>query len=150
LLIRHRGCKAHPDIDSTLGDGPRDRASRAGDEAHRHAAHEERSAHSTTQPINQALNGQSTKEGKMNNDRAFAVYAVALIGGAIIVLASLILAGIGELPAPLFILEHLTLALLFRGAYKSLDGPYGAFWRSDDETVAESASAISRTANAVS
>ena len=86
----------------------------------------------------------------MSNDRAFAVYAAALIGGTIIVLSSIILVGIGNLPAPLFILEHLTLALLFRGAYKSLDGPYGAFRRSDDETVAEPVSVVGHAAGAMS
>ena len=57
----------------------------------------------------------------MDNDKAFKFYTVALIGGALCMLSMLVLTGIGVVPAPLVIAEHVGLALLVRTAYKSFD-----------------------------
>ena len=54
----------------------------------------------------------------MNNDKAFAIYAVALIAGVASVLTASLVAGIATLPSPLGFFEHVALGLAFRAAYK--------------------------------
>ncbi len=58
----------------------------------------------------------------MDNDRAFMIYAVTLMTGLAAVLSSLVLAGIAQVPAAALFIEHLALALVIRGAYKSFGG----------------------------
>lgn len=57
----------------------------------------------------------------MQNDRNFTFYAAALVGGVLVLLSSVVMAGLTQIPTPLAFLEHLALGLAFRTAYKTLD-----------------------------
>jgi len=58
----------------------------------------------------------------LDNDKAFAIYALALITGLATLLTVSLMAGFATLPAPLTFLEHLSLGLAFRAAYKGIGG----------------------------
>jgi hypothetical protein len=58
----------------------------------------------------------------VENDRAFAAYALFMLAGITTVVAASVAAGIAGLPDPLGFLEHVSLSLAFRAAYKSLSG----------------------------
>ncbi len=63
----------------------------------------------------------------MDNNKAFTTYAILIAAGVLSVLSASVMAGDLVLPTPLVFLEHVSLSLLFRAAYHSLDGPYGLF-----------------------
>lgn len=87
----------------------------------------------------------------MDNDKVFRMYAATLIGGAVLVVASLIALGIGMLPTPVFFLEHVALGLLIRLAYKSFDGrTLNISWSWPTEGVEASASASEPVAHTAS
>lgn len=58
----------------------------------------------------------------MTHDKMFAAYAGTLMAGTITVITAAVLAGGQSFPPILFIVEHLCLSLLFRSAYKAVDG----------------------------
>ena len=56
-------------------------------------------------------------------DKPFTIYVVALVlGVAMVLTTSIVYVGGYSLPPLGYMVEHLALALAFRGAYKSLDG----------------------------
>jgi hypothetical protein len=59
----------------------------------------------------------------LDNDKAFKIYALILIGGAVSLVLSLITFGIAQAPTAAFFAEHVILGLMIRAAYKSFDGP---------------------------
>ena len=69
----------------------------------------------------------------MASDKAFGIYAVAMIGMVASVITASVMAGFATFPSLLVFLEHIALSLLFRAAYKSLDGPYGLFSKRVEE-----------------
>ena len=60
----------------------------------------------------------------MDNDKAFAAYALVIFAGVASVLTASVLSGTAALPSALVFLEHLAMSLALRTAYKSLDGTY--------------------------
>lgn len=58
----------------------------------------------------------------MNHDKAFAIYAVALVAGVFTVIATAVNLGIASAPDLSFMMKELVLAVGLRAAYKSLDG----------------------------
>ena len=63
----------------------------------------------------------------MENDKLFAVYATLIFLGIGSVVTFAIYSGVGALPAGAFMLEHVALGLLIRGAYKGFDGENGIY-----------------------
>jgi hypothetical protein len=64
----------------------------------------------------------------MQNDKAFAAYALTLTLGILAVLAGTVAFGIVPPPSPLMFLEHLAMGLGVRWAYKSYGGFDWAEW----------------------
>lgn len=58
----------------------------------------------------------------MDNDKAFAIYALTVLAGLASVITASMLAGSASLPSALSFAEHLALSLSFRAAYKGLGG----------------------------
>jgi hypothetical protein len=58
----------------------------------------------------------------LDNDKAFAIYALTLLAGLASLLTVALVAGFATLPAPLGFFEHLALGLAFRAAYKGIGG----------------------------
>ena len=58
----------------------------------------------------------------MNNDKAFAIYALTLVTMLAAVITFAVTGGIATVPGVAFLVEHLALALAIRTAYKTLDG----------------------------
>ena len=58
----------------------------------------------------------------MNSDKLFAAYSITLMAAIATVITGLMLGGMDRLPPMAFVVEHLSLSLLFRSAYHSLDG----------------------------
>lgn len=58
----------------------------------------------------------------MYDDRAFATYALALIGIVFSLLTVTVVAGIASAPPLGFMVEHLALGLMIRTSYKSFGG----------------------------
>lgn len=58
----------------------------------------------------------------MENDKAFAVYALLLIAGIGSLITALLVAGIASLPSPIGFAEHVALSLAMRASYKSFAG----------------------------
>ena len=63
----------------------------------------------------------------MQNDKAFIVYAMALVVGISTLLAFVLGTGASALPTPLYLIEHVTLGLGIRAYYKSFDGKSGFY-----------------------
>ena len=57
----------------------------------------------------------------MQNDKAFTIFAVALVAGVLSVITASVTAGIATMPTLFTFVEHLALSLTFRWAYKSFD-----------------------------
>lgn len=57
----------------------------------------------------------------MENNRAFGIYAAALFGGVLSVISASVMAGVTTLPGVVTFVEHVSMSLLFRTAYKSFD-----------------------------
>lgn len=60
----------------------------------------------------------------MENNRIFGIYTAVLIGAVLSVITASVMAGVAVLPSFFVFVEHIAMSLLFRAAYKSLDGPY--------------------------
>ncbi len=58
----------------------------------------------------------------MNNDKAFAIYALALVAAVCGLFSIAVATDVASLPTLTFIVEHGALGLLLRAAYKSLGG----------------------------
>lgn len=63
----------------------------------------------------------------MQNDKAFIVYALSLLIGISSVATLVVSSGASSFPTPLHVIEHLILALMVRGYYKSFDGTGGLY-----------------------
>lgn len=75
----------------------------------------------------------------MNDDKVFAAYAFALIGGAAMVLTALLMAGIAHVPPAAMIVQEVGLGLLIRAAYKSIAGWNWADWSVTSDRIRETA-----------
>lgn len=65
----------------------------------------------------------------MDNDRAFAAFALILVlGVASMLTASVLFVGNGTWPSPPSFLEHVALGLLMRAGYKQIGGWSWADW----------------------
>lgn len=60
----------------------------------------------------------------MESNKAFGIYVAVLVGGILSVVSASVMAGVTTLPGVFTFVEHVSLSLLFRAAYKSFDGPY--------------------------
>jgi hypothetical protein len=63
----------------------------------------------------------------MENDKLFAAYAAIIFLGISSVVTFVFVTGVGAIPATAFLLEHVILGLLIRGAYKAFDGESGLY-----------------------
>ena len=63
----------------------------------------------------------------MESNRAFGIYVAVLVGALLSVITTTVMAGVTTLPTFLTLVEHVSLSLLFRGAYHSFAGPYHVF-----------------------
>lgn len=68
-----------------------------------------------------ALTG-TTERRALDNNRGFAAYVVLVVGGASVLLATLVLAGIATLPPLATFLTDVALGLGIRAAYKQVGG----------------------------
>lgn len=57
----------------------------------------------------------------MESNRAFGIYAAVLVGGILSVISASVMAGVTAVPGALTFVEHVSMSLLFRAAYKSFD-----------------------------
>ncbi|MEB2346641.1 MAG: hypothetical protein OZ948_18090 [Deltaproteobacteria bacterium] len=65
----------------------------------------------------------------MDNDKAFAAYALFLFVGVVAVISALVtVLGTGTWPTPLHLAEHVTLGLVVRASYKWVGGWNPADW----------------------
>lgn len=79
----------------------------------------------------------------MSNDKAFAIYVMALVTGVLTVLTALIVASGGAAMPPFVkVVEHLALGLGVRAAYKSLGGWNPADWSLGGDPVLEPAEEV--------
>jgi hypothetical protein len=70
-----------------------------------------------------ARDGRSRKkEPEVDNDKAFGLYALALVTGIASVITASLMAGYATLPTAGVFIEHVALSLTFRAAYKSFGG----------------------------
>ena len=81
----------------------------------------------------------------MESNRAFGIYAAVLVGGVLSVISASVVAGVTALPGALTFVEHVSMSLLFRTAYKSFDvnfDPIGLLrgWRIERVTEASTPS----------
>lgn len=79
----------------------------------------------------------------MDNDKAFAAYALFLFVGVVAVISVLVtVLGTGTWPTPLHLAEHVTLGLVVRASYKWVGGWNPADWTlAGDGARAKTASA---------
>jgi len=59
----------------------------------------------------------------MSNDKAFTIFALALVAAVLSVITASVMAGIATVPTFFGFVEHLFFTVGFRAAYKSLAGP---------------------------
>ena len=74
-------------------------------------------------PISEPSDFTQPGDSLLDNDRAFQIYALTLIGGAVSLVLTLVTLRIAAAPTPLFFAEHVVMGLMIRAAYKSFDGP---------------------------
>jgi len=60
----------------------------------------------------------------VESNKAFGIYVAVLVGALLSVISATVTAGVTALPTFFGFIEHVSLSLLFRAAYKSFDGPY--------------------------
>jgi len=60
----------------------------------------------------------------VESNRAFGIYAALLAGGVFSVVSASVMAGVTALPGIVTFVEHVSMSLLFRTAYKSLDAGF--------------------------
>jgi len=63
----------------------------------------------------------------VESNRAFGIYVAVLVGAMLSVVTATVMAGVTTLPTFFTLVEHVSLSLLFRGAYHSFAGPYHVF-----------------------
>ncbi len=63
----------------------------------------------------------------MQNDKAFIVYAMALVVGISTLVIFVLGTGASTIPTPIYLIEHVGLALAIRAYYKSFDGVSGFY-----------------------
>lgn len=73
----------------------------------------------------------------MDNDKAFAAYVLVLVAGVTSMITTSLMAGFATLPSPVTFVEHLSLSLLFRFAYKSFGGFDWSEWAVTSDAVTE-------------
>jgi len=78
----------------------------------------------------------------LDNDKAFAAYALLLFLGVVTMLTvTMSLLGAGTWPTPTHLAEHVGLGLLMRAAYKWIGGWNWADWSVTSDRVREAAGA---------
>jgi hypothetical protein len=73
----------------------------------------------------------------LNNDKAFAVYALLVIGGVFSVLTALVLSGIASVPPLPTLLADVAMGLTVRAGYKWVGGWTWADWSLSGDPIAE-------------
>ncbi len=63
----------------------------------------------------------------MDSNRVFGIYTAALVGGILSVITASVMAGMTTVPSFFTLVEHVSMSLLFRTAYKSFDVNFDAF-----------------------
>ena len=63
----------------------------------------------------------------MQNDKAFIAYALALVIGIGSLITFVLGTGASSIPSPIYLIEHVALALAIRAYYKSFDGVSGFY-----------------------
>jgi hypothetical protein len=63
----------------------------------------------------------------MEHDKLFAAYAAIIFLGISSVVTFVLTTGIAALPAGFYLVEHVVLGLIIRGAYKAFDGESGLY-----------------------
>jgi len=76
----------------------------------------------------------------LDNDKAFAAYALLLIAGVTSTIATSVMVGFASLPSPVIFFEHVALGLTVRSAYKFVGGWNWADWTVTGESHAEAVS----------
>jgi hypothetical protein len=81
----------------------------------------------------------------VDSNRVFGIYTAALVGGILSVITASVMAGMTAVPTFFTLVEHVSMSLLFRAAYKSFDVNYDVFamfrgWRIERVTEAAAAS----------
>lgn len=74
----------------------------------------------------------------MDNDKAFAVYVLLMVGGLLSLLTALTLSGSASVPPLPGLLGHFAMGLGIRAAYKWVGGWDWADWSITGDAVAES------------
>jgi len=75
----------------------------------------------------------------LDNDKAFAAFALILLVGVVSVITTVVTTGPGTLPTPLHLAEHVALGLSMRFAYKWIGGFDTADWSVASDRVREPA-----------
>lgn len=79
----------------------------------------------------------------MNNDRAFAIFSVILVGAVLSVLTASVSAGLATMPTAFTLVEHIALSLTFRAAYHSFDmRPLWPFGSVETERMVEATQSV--------
>ncbi|MBW2295443.1 MAG: hypothetical protein JRG94_24520 [Deltaproteobacteria bacterium] len=63
----------------------------------------------------------------MHNDKVFIAYAMALVIGIGSLIIFVLGTGASSIPSPIYLIEHVGLALAIRAYYKSFDGESGFY-----------------------
>jgi hypothetical protein len=64
----------------------------------------------------------------VSNEKAFTTYVILLAAGVTSLLWTMVATGVAAWPSPFTFLEHASLGLMFRGAYKFIGGLDWADW----------------------
>jgi len=75
----------------------------------------------------------------LDNDKAFAAFALILLAGVVSVISTVVLTGPGNWPTPLHLAEHVALGVSMRFAYKWIGGFDVADWSVASDRVREPA-----------
>jgi hypothetical protein len=84
----------------------------------------------------------------LDNDKAFAAFALILLVGVVSVISTVVLTGPGTWPTPLHLAEHVALGLSMRFAYKWIGGFDSADWSVASDRVRETAEMVPTGATA--
>jgi hypothetical protein len=84
----------------------------------------------------------------VDNDKAFAAFALILLVGVVSVVSTVVLTGPGTWPTPAHLAEHVALGLSMRFAYKWIGGFNAADWSVTSERVREAAEMVPTAATA--
>jgi hypothetical protein len=84
----------------------------------------------------------------LDNDKAFAAFALILLAGVVSVIMTVVTTGPGTWPTPLHLAEHVALGLSMRFAYKWIGGFNAADWSVTSDRVREAAEMVPTGATA--